>query len=37
MATIAQLLDGAEDGDENAAAALAPLVYDELRRLAHRT
>jgi RNA polymerase sigma factor (TIGR02999 family) len=35
MTTIAHLLDRAEEGDETALAALAPLVYDELRRIAH--
>jgi RNA polymerase sigma factor (TIGR02999 family) len=33
-AQLATLLDGARKGDERALAALMPLVYDELRRLA---
>ncbi len=32
--TVAQLVDGARQGDEQALATLIPLVYDELRRLA---
>jgi RNA polymerase sigma factor (TIGR02999 family) len=32
--TMAQLVDGARRGDEQALSALMPLVYDELRRLA---
>jgi len=32
--TVAQLVEGARRGDEQALAALMPLVYDELRRLA---
>jgi RNA polymerase sigma factor (TIGR02999 family) len=33
-AAIASLVEGARQGDEQALAALVPLVYDELRRLA---
>jgi RNA polymerase sigma factor (TIGR02999 family) len=33
---VTQLLVAWSDGDEQALAALVPLVYDELRRLAHR-
>jgi RNA polymerase sigma factor (TIGR02999 family) len=35
VASIVRLLDEARDGNENALAELVPLVYDELRRLAH--
>jgi RNA polymerase sigma factor (TIGR02999 family) len=35
MASIAPLLDEARNGNEKALAELVPLVYDELRRLAH--
>jgi RNA polymerase sigma factor (TIGR02999 family) len=35
MANVVRLLESAEEGDENALRSLAPLVYDELRRLAH--
>jgi len=35
MAAIAPLLDDARRGNDKALAALMPLVYDELRRLAH--
>jgi RNA polymerase sigma factor (TIGR02999 family) len=34
MDEVTQLLDAAAAGDPNAAAALLPLVYDELRKLA---
>jgi RNA polymerase sigma factor (TIGR02999 family) len=34
VANITQILNGIEPGDPKAAAALLPLVYDELRRLA---
>ena len=34
MPDVTQLLDAADAGDPNAAAALLPLVYDELRKLA---
>ncbi len=34
--TITRLLEAACDGDSNALDALFPLVYDELRALAHR-
>jgi RNA polymerase sigma factor (TIGR02999 family) len=34
--TVASLVDGARRGDQEALAALMPLVYDELRRLAAR-
>lgn len=34
--TVTLLLEGARRGDEQALAALIPLVYDELRRLAAR-
>src|SRR3954447_26559339 len=34
MADVTHLLSAAEAGDPDAAAALLPLVYDELRRLA---
>jgi RNA polymerase sigma factor (TIGR02999 family) len=33
-AAVASLVEGAKRGDEQALAALVPLVYDELRRLA---
>src|SRR5262245_48550389 len=32
--TVAQLVEGARRGDEQALSALMPLVYEELRRLA---
>lgn len=35
-ADVTRLLLAWRDGDEDALAALLPLVYDELRRLAHR-
>src|SRR4051794_7189687 len=35
-ATVTQLLGQAGGGDPHAAAALLPLVYDQLRRLARR-
>ena len=34
MSDITQLLNAIETGDEQAASALLPVVYDELRRLA---
>ena len=34
MSDVTRLLDAAVSGDPNAAAALLPLVYDELRKLA---
>src|SRR5262245_22433701 len=34
MADVTRLLDAAAAGDPTAAAALLPLVYDELRKLA---
>src|SRR5262245_24475308 len=34
VADVTQILDAIEQGDAHAAAALLPLVYDELRRLA---
>ena len=34
-ARITRILDAAADGDSNVAAELLPLVYEELRRLAH--
>ena len=34
MADVTRLLDAAAAGDPHAAAALLPLVYDELRQLA---
>jgi RNA polymerase sigma-70 factor (ECF subfamily) len=34
--TVTLLLEGARQGDEQALAALIPLIYDELRRLAAR-
>src|SRR4051812_47008837 len=34
MSDITESLEGVQRGDPNAAAALMPLVYDELRRLA---
>ena len=35
-ATTTDLIETAEGGDENALDRLIPLVYDELRALAHR-
>jgi hypothetical protein len=34
VADVTQILNDIEQGDAHAAAALLPLVYDELRRLA---
>lgn len=34
MTSVTRLLDAANSGDQRAAAALLPLVYDELRKLA---
>ncbi len=34
MSEVTRLLDAARDGDPQAAAAILPLVYDELRKLA---
>jgi DNA-directed RNA polymerase specialized sigma24 family protein len=34
MSEVTQLLDAAAAGDRRAAAAVLPLVYDELRKLA---
>jgi RNA polymerase sigma factor (TIGR02999 family) len=35
MSDVTRLLDAASQGDPHAAAGLLPLVYDELRKLAH--
>jgi RNA polymerase sigma factor (TIGR02999 family) len=35
-ANVTEILMAAQDGDQDAAARLLPLVYDELRKLAHQ-